>query len=104
MSLKLRAGRKLDRRIGEKVFGYNQGFPCELLPRFSTSMTDAWLLVEHVQKRGYNVTIADDPGASSWWCRFGKDSGGFNRSGATPAEAICRAALFTLGGDMEAQP
>jgi hypothetical protein len=62
----------------------------------STSIADAWLVVEEMRRRGWQVdVVTDDPGWSCWLHRLGGKLGKPQHyvSADTAPEAICRAAL-----------
>jgi len=120
----MNAGRELDAQVAELVMGWKLG-PSYLEPNPveffwntgraepndelsindwnpSTSIQDAWLVVEEVGKRtGYGVEIEYPCGEEgTWQVRFeasvaGKWMGGFGEADTAP-EAICMAALEAL--------
>jgi hypothetical protein len=100
--------RELDKQIAEKVFGLetlDDGGPvaCRqprgswaLCPFYSTAISDAWQVVEAMQKRGYDFSLQ---GSGYFYASFqcgGKKTGRY-WSEEMP-EAICLAALSALDG------
>lgn len=93
------AGREMDAAVAEYVFNLRAGNGH--WPEYSTDLGQAWKVVDAVCADGYRLQLS---GAKTWQARFYKsvaktlDTRAFERSGATPAEAICLAALELNGG------
>lgn len=111
MSAALEAGRDLDVKIAERLFGWkhlkirgrgmtgNQpGFrSCMyLVPRYSTDIAAAWEVVKHFRGvAGCDVRVSCLHNRSM--CEIEQDSGAFDTADADTAPlAICRAALSVL--------
>jgi hypothetical protein len=109
----MKAGRELDALVAEKVMGYRQaedgswflpgistGFGLWELPEYSTSIADAWLVVEKLKLfKGFCLRQRNDGMWDS--VRYGKWADGFDDQivvGKTTApHAICLAALKAVG-------
>jgi hypothetical protein len=111
----VKAGRELDARVAETLFGCNVMYMGELplcrceKPRFahsvdpvrgqvraySTEIGAAWLVVEFLRAR-YDVTVASE--GSGWACTLAARGGGDSHSEMAPsaALAICLAGLKTV--------
>jgi len=106
--------RELDALVAEKVMGWVHidGFVVTMaVPSWdqgnnvylevakwnpSTSISDAWLVIEEVTKAGHRnryPVLWQDKGTDLWACEFGCVQG---RWCDTAPEAICRAALETV--------
>jgi Phage ABA sandwich domain len=112
MQAELVAGRELDAEVAEKLFGlrtvvWHGDFVIQAeteehpllrnvrpLPYFSTSIGDAWLVVERDPK-GFTL----ENGMLGWEAYF---VGGPTGYGETAPLAICRAALGYVSGQPEA--
>lgn len=106
--------RDLDREVAEKVMGehwcredYEQCAtegPCDVpcsayIARYSTSIADAWLVVEAMREKGWWMYCElSDKGAWVGYTTFGGISKGDPPGvlASTMPEAICRAALTAL--------
>lgn len=104
-------GRELDNLVAEKVIGakrredgswrYSDQNYSDI-PKYSTSIEDAWQVVEKLRRmRGAgNITIQrnDGPDSAEWVCTFDHDEEkvGVGRHDEAPA-AICIAALHAVG-------
>lgn len=93
------AGKEMDALVAEYVFGEAGG---ENPPQpYSTDLTAAWTVVDSICDDGYRLQLS---GARTWQARFYKsvaktlETRAIERTGATPAEAICLAALELNGG------
>lgn len=70
------------------------------VPRYSTSILDAWKLVERLRARFTNFNLhASNGWAAGFWNvgGDGKEYGGGSATADTPALAICLAALKAVG-------
>lgn len=119
----LPAGRELDALIAEKVMGlriehrepyWTHSDPHQLpIPTYSTSIADAWEVVEKLRSDDFNATVECCPeshdlgdGEQCYADFFCGDSNGPHKPGtkhgqawaATAPHAICLAALATVGG------
>lgn len=67
-------------------------------PQYSTNITLAWQVVEHLRKQGLEFTI-DSRGGDPYWAEFANENHtvGGQASADTPALAICLAALKARG-------
>ena len=108
--------RELDALVAEKVMGweYIPGFAATMAaPTWSqgenvyletakwhpsTSISDAFLVVEEMRKRGYSMEHSEDPGEQCRvWFQISDDVRTCGKGIAdTAPEAICRAALETV--------
>lgn len=99
------AGRELDVLVHERVmdglkpFGGPgmTGFYVDSVPHYSTSIADAWEVLEkfpEVQRLEKRWPGEEPPG---WWCEVGIDGGSFAAIGETAPLAICLAALKAVG-------
>ena len=102
----MNAGRERDALVAEKVMEWDVGdiFYDEThqeimprVPRYSTSIADAWPLVEKLSGQfAVNLSCTSQP--VRWLCEFSRSENvWFNAHGRTPAEAICLAALKAVG-------
>ena len=113
--------RELDAEVAEKVMGHgyrtfpngalpnvkhwfrkgdDRNYGAFLLPYYSTSIADAWLVVEEMRKRGYGCAIfyhwqlcETNPSCEFDWRDNNGNLRAIEESGGTVPEAICRAAL-----------
>ena len=89
----------MDAAVAEYVFG--KRLETGPFPAYSTDLTQAWKIVDVVCDEGYRLQLS---GARTWQARFYKsvaktlETRALERSAATPAEAICLAALEMNGG------
>ena len=69
----------------------------EEVPDYSTSIAEAWLVVEKLSGQfAVNLSCTSQP--VRWLCEFSRSENvWFNAHGRTPAEAICLAALKAIG-------
>jgi len=95
----MNAGKEMDAAVAEYVFGKrSEEGPC---PPYSTDIGAAWSVVDAICDDGYRLQLS---GARSWVARFYKsvaktlETRAFERTGTTPAEAICLVALEMNGG------
>ena len=65
------------------------------LPGYSDNIEAAWEIVDEMIERGFLVAF-DRGDTSEWFVRFTRNGVRTTSTGATPAEAICRAALATV--------
>ena len=107
-----KAGRELDAEIAEKVMGQKMvtdagnrvGFP-----HYSTSIADAWRVVERMRERGWHVRVdatdafaVRDAGIASNTCTMHEnlpDGGYVIQQADTAPLAICLAALAATSPD-----
>jgi hypothetical protein len=88
----------MDAAVAESVFDVRGTGPA---PAYSTDLNEAWKVVDAVCESGYRLQLS---GAKTWQARFYKsvaktlETRAFERSAATPAEAICLTALELNGG------
>lgn len=112
------AGRELDARIAERIFGYTLDYEFAdlhvppaphvkelrdgydewgMLPHYSTDIADAWLVVERFRADGYRVFINEHLDATGFNAMFLSKHGvalrSLSRFAETAPLAICRAAL-----------
>jgi hypothetical protein len=108
-------GRKLDARVAESLMGWSScepflnGIPGNMegwppsgpmmqVPCYSTSMEDAWTVVEKLRKDGIHLWSLGESnleGMGPWQADFGRHhSSDKFACGPTPELAICRAALL----------
>lgn len=110
MSDELKPGRELDALVAEKVMGVKdpQMFPNfgAAVPRYSTDIASAWLVVEKMRENIKDVLTLAGPSDETpkWWATFDKKWHGrasqnlFEwESGDTAPHAICLAALKAVG-------
>ena len=112
------AGRELDALVAERVMGWTgierhirggiamPPWPSGLdpvtsayrtIPRYSTSIADAWLVVERMREKGYSLTLMAPFGDFGAVAAFVPRTGQrFDGDGDTPAVAISRAALSAM--------
>jgi hypothetical protein len=111
--------REIDAEIHRKVFGRGSTFDCgglwghdevgdwgdesESVPRYSTDVAAAWLVVLKMREDGWYFWFVDAIEVDEWHARFHSPHfppGGAIQDHATmdasPCVAICRAALKTL--------
>jgi hypothetical protein len=96
MSDELTAGRPLDARVHEQVFGqspYRDEQYAEDLPYYSTDLAASWQVAEHLQAQGYRVDAGNWPGGIATVTLTSPVDEPQVFAGATPAVALCRAAL-----------
>ncbi len=95
----MKIGETMDAAVAEYVFG--KRLEKGPFPPYSTDMTAAWTVVDAVCDEGYRLQLS---GARTWQARFYKsvaktlETRAFDRTGETPMEAICLAALEMNGG------
>jgi hypothetical protein len=115
---KLVAGREMDALVAKHVFnleltpngcscGYIKNEPaikgCQRIPNYSTSIADAWLVVEKLIENGwiyYRVTGYVKDSIAYHTCLFegaGQEQPMFRSEGDTAPHAICLAALKACG-------
>ena len=92
------SGRELDAEIAEKVMGfppiatrYTLGgvdFVDKAVRHYSADIAAAWLVVDHLRLRGFELRYGDD----LWVCRFGSAKA----EAASAPLAICLAALQAI--------
>lgn len=93
----MNAGKEMDAAVAEYVFNQRSGSA----PAYSTDIAEAWKVVDAVVADGYRLQLS---GGKTWQARFYKsvaktlETRAFERSGTTPAEAICLVALEMNGG------
>jgi hypothetical protein len=91
-------GKEMDSAVDEYVLNERGPGPH---PAYSSDLAAAWKVVDAVIADGYRLQLS---GAKTWQARFYKsvaktlETRAFERSGASPAEAICLAALEMNGG------
>jgi hypothetical protein len=106
---KMEAGRKLDEWVALQVLGWERegagwrdpesGEPVALR-RFSHEIAAAWEVVDRICDRGFRMQLS---GSRIWQARFYKSAAhtlethAVAVTGASPAEAICLAAVELLG-------
>jgi len=82
----------------------------EKAPSPTQTIQDAWLCVVALNRRGWRLSALRQTGALSWTCSFqrtpaGRPNGiglGQDGSGDTASEALCVAALRTVGVEVKA--
>ena len=90
-------GKEMDAAVAEYVFNERGAGPH---PAYSSDLVAAWKVVDSVLADGYRLQLS---GAKTWQARFYKsvaktlETRAIERSGASPAEAICLAALEMNG-------
>lgn len=111
--------RDLDALVAQKIFGYGPYYPSIIgnnitapnstkitwLPRYSTDISDAWMVVEEMQRRGWDY-LASSLVNGNHAMRFDKYSivSGQEVESSARAEAptlphaVCKAALRALEG------
>ena len=105
--------RELDARVAVEVMGWERHGVFWMVPRVpdedprsysgvrlehfqpSTSIADAWLVVEKLLADGWHPTIEHDEETEQWYVSFGEAAVMF-ATAATAPEAICLAALAAL--------
>jgi hypothetical protein len=107
----LKAGREMDALIAERVFGVTEtrravrtmNGPARRvsynIPKYSTDIAAAWLVVEKMVADGWEITIEE-----AWSVTFSRRRGPFHVAHGQPNEAaiaICRSALEALGFSTE---
>lgn len=108
----LLAGRELDMLIAEKVMGqtvreeHHKDFPqtvvcrwiseTEMLPGYSTDISAAWEIIEHLRPWRFNLERMNRTAGSEWRADFDNRPSIFSGYGDTAPLAICRAALAAL--------
>lgn len=105
------AGRELDALVAEKVMDDpvdrqivdQHGFEIILrrsrlvLPRYSTDISAAWKIVEHLRSRNMFVELSEMGINKDWSCSFdGEDGKTVHAEGDTAPMAICMAALLAV--------
>lgn len=98
-----KANRCLDAWIAEKVMGLQvakslvwQDGDWLIIPRYSTSRADAWLVVDKFMGRVVAIAVSPQPGGTGIWdCTIGTVAA----EAPTAPEAICLAALKAVGHD-----
>ena len=84
-------GRELDARIADQVIGVK--FNVLIMPYYSTSLSDAWLVVEHMQRKEYEVDLIFTP-SNGWSVTFnGPTYGMACEATESLPHLICLAAL-----------
>ena len=103
----------LDAQVAEKVMGWTvqddylrdshgyymrslEGCSADWSP--STSISDAWLVVEEMRKRGFQVVVRTPAVFSLSRCEISESSSMWTGEADTAPEAICRAALEAVDG------
>jgi len=92
------AGKELDALIAEKVMGLGLSMPEAGVPSYSTTITDAWTVIEKLTERGASCYIkayskTNSCCAEEYCCTVLNKQQRIQECGDTAAEAICNAAI-----------
>ncbi|MBI5950202.1 MAG: hypothetical protein HY865_00980 [Chloroflexi bacterium] len=104
--LNMPAGKEIDYLIDNKVFGMvnistGNPFESDLIPNYSTNMSDAWKVVEKSLGDLFDFELGHDETQDNvwscvWWKRGEKEFSPIYASAQTAPLAICRAALLAV--------
>ncbi len=89
----------MDAQVAEYVMG--RRLESGPFPPYSTDIAAAWKVVDVICDEGYRLQLS---GGRTWIARFYKsvaktlETRAFEKTGSSPAEAICLAALEMNGG------
>lgn len=117
-------GRELDKKVGTTVLGlvvffndqaqdwffYKRESPNQhfLLPHFSSNVDDAYVVVNHLQTRGYSCSVNSKEKNNElvWVTTFFKEGTNvvYQGQGITLAHSICQAAMVIHTGNVVALP
>lgn len=78
----------------------NQSVKAGVLPHFTTNISDAWRIVEHMRQNKYHIATDDRHEQDApWWCEFATEEYtiGSQATAETFPLAICLAALRAVG-------
>ena len=101
MSHEPSAGRMLDARVHQQVFGqaaYRGEEYAGDLPYYSTDLAASWQVAEYLQAQGYRVDAGNWPGGIATVTLSSPVGDRQVFAGETPAVALCRAALAVANG------
>ena len=103
----LPAGRALDARVHERVFGqeaYERGEYVPHLPYYSTDLAASWQVAEYLASQGYRVDSHAWIGGTASITLYSPIDDEESFVGDTPAIAICRAALAVARDRVKRDP
>ena len=103
MSIAALTDREIDALVAERIFGIrnhnlrnHKGDTSAHIGHFSTNIGSAFLVVERMREKGWEVVICASRG--KWDVTFGRDQDDAQAYGDTAPRAICLAALSAMNG------
>lgn len=86
--------------VGNWIFPSGESIISEEMPDYAKDIEAAWMVVEHMRARGFRLLFTDDLMGSTKTAMFIGSGRGHSACAESDCEAICCAALGTLGVEL----